>query len=88
MDENHEDMILAQAIEAATVNGYYCPYSFDIGWLHRMDIIFDHKFAKALWGDEPLHRIKLTEPLMENWGYHLQQMVIADDPIAYLGQNI
>jgi hypothetical protein len=27
-------------------------------------------------------------PKEENWQHHLQQMVIADDPIKYLGENI
>lgn len=48
--------------------------------------IFNHDFAKALWGDV------LTgydmDGLQEPWKFHLQQMVIADDPIAYLGENI
>lgn len=64
-------------------------------------IIFNHDFAKALWGEEPYSDNKTvnvslkggivtehkfsTEPA---WQYHLQQMVIAKDPIKYLGENI
>lgn len=51
------------------------------------DIIFNHDFAKALWGE--------THPIYDHipnhlkaWQYHLQQMVIAEDPIEYLGENI
>jgi hypothetical protein len=48
------------------------------------NIIFNHDFAKALWGDWPIgSRGKRPE-----WQYHLQQMVVADDPIKYLGENI
>lgn len=59
--------------------------------------IFNHDFAKALWGENDqayeLHipfgrdglHIKYVSP---KWQYHLQQMVIADDPIKYLGENI
>lgn len=65
-------------------------------------IIFNHDFAKALWGEEEW---KLVEG--EGWvqdkdevyisgiadvqpafRMHLQQMVIADDKIEYLGENI
>jgi hypothetical protein len=54
------------------------------------EIIFDHDFAKALWGDERLVIVGNTDwrtwPLM--WQQHLMQMVIADDPIKYLGENL
>lgn len=53
-------------------------------------IVFNHDFAKALWGD------KLPEQAgdyyyngpNENYLWHLQQMVIADDPVKYLGEHI
>lgn len=52
-------------------------------------IIYNHDFAKALWGEEvdvslALSGMDTTIP----WEYHLQQMVIANDPIEYLGANI
>lgn len=46
-------------------------------------IIFNHDFAKALWGEG--WNFDSTQP---NWEYHLQTMVIADNPIKYLGKNI
>lgn len=65
-------------------------------------LIFNHDFAKALWGEErdlkdvqytlelgdgevttPIYRLNI--PL---WRWHLQQMVIAEDPIKYLGDNL
>jgi hypothetical protein len=64
-------------------------------------IIFNHKFAKALWGDyessgDPYAvrdrggniQLNVPNPLNKGWKHHLQQMVIADDPIKYLGENI
>jgi hypothetical protein len=60
------------------------------------EVLFSHSFAKALWGEEEqayeLHipfgrdglNIKYVSP---KWQYHLQQMVIADDPIKYLEEN-
>lgn len=84
-------------------------------------IIFNHDFAKALWGEarditsykyylegeyfddktpEEYQEIVNTDeadnhweqyvPVYKNkgWKYHLMQMVIAEDPIKYLGENI
>jgi len=53
------------------------------GWHYA--VIFNHQFAKALWG-EP----KLKDSTDENlgWQHHLQMMVIADDAIEYLGKNL
>lgn len=55
-------------------------------------IIFNHDFAKALWGERKILRnvphgveVDTSHP---GWQYHLQQMVIADDPIKYLGDNL
>jgi hypothetical protein len=46
-------------------------------------IIFNHDFAKALWGEK-----KERGLFTFGWKFHLQQMVVADDPIAYLGEHI
>ncbi len=53
-------------------------------------MIFHHSFAKALWANEPGVRIYGDAPVVIQpaWSFHLQQMVIADDPIKYLGENI
>lgn len=51
------------------------------------ELIFNHSFCKALWGEQPT-RIPAYSDAMENWQFHLQKMVIADDPIKYLGENI
>lgn len=61
-------------------------------------IIFNHDFAKALWGEMPVHmgyRKKSFKPeeyelrdTLPMWQVALQQMVIADDPIKYLGANL
>lgn len=69
-------------------------------------IIFNHEFAKALWGGElatcydcmegghEVQHIKdedrfgVADWHMYYWQWHLQQMVIAEDPIKYLGDNI
>lgn len=78
------------------------------------DIIFNHQFAKALWGEEweevPIKQFNeaIAQDLRpydyrtegatvgnalhrtgnKGWERHLQAMVIADDPVKYLGDNI
>lgn len=55
-------------------------------------IIFNHNFAKALWGDNgtTIQGLKCSgdEGVVPYWAYNLQQMVIAENPIKYLGENI
>lgn len=53
------------------------------------ELIFNHDFAEALWGNESSvqdFRVKYNNSVP--WIYHLQQMVIAENPIKYLGENI
>lgn len=59
-------------------------------------IIFNHDFAKSLWGDRNIElgevetsdgSFHLTVPAPA-WKYHLQQMVISEDPIKYLGEHL
>lgn len=47
------------------------------------DLIFNHDFAKALWPNKVHDGLE-----RELWKGHLQNMVIAEDPIKYLGENI
>lgn len=68
--------------------------------LPAMMFIFTHDFAKALWGERNVTatyeavengKIVLTkDPSLQGkiWQHRLQQMVISDDPIEYLGENI
>lgn len=69
----------------------------DVNHINIIQLIFNHEFAKALWGEDertyelhiPFGRdgldIKYVSP---KWQYHLQQMVVADDPVIYLGDNL
>ena len=45
-------------------------------------IIFNHDFARALWGDATRDNGYM------DWEWHLQEMVIADDPIEYLSKHM
>lgn len=55
-------------------------------------LIFNHDFAKALWGDgNGGGYYKLNDPKRtprKLWEHMLQQMVIAEDPLAYLGEHL
>lgn len=55
-------------------------------------IIFDHSLAKTLWGEEEedtSYGHSLGAGVWKiRWKYHLQMMVVADDPIKYLGENL
>lgn len=46
--------------------------------------LFDHDFAKALWGSPD----GWSYDGLERWEYHLQEMAVADDPIKYLGEHL
>lgn len=37
-------------------------------------LVYNHDFCKALWG--------------EKWEHHIQQMVLAPDPVKYLSDNM
>lgn len=72
-------------------------YTYRQFQLPVMCVIFSHDFAKALWGEDNYVELfnkggfPTPEKMMEynaGWQYHLQNMVISDDPIAYLGANI
>lgn len=58
-------------------------------WSHTFSI-FDHDFAKALWGENfaifPYGNAKAIGNVA--WAYHLQEMVMADDPMKYLEEHI
>lgn len=63
-------------------------------------MILSHDFARSVWGDEIYAKVIWPHPdyefdtsatslvLTPLWQYHLQQMVISDDPIKYLGDHL
>jgi len=70
-------------------------HSFDLlGVGSFYELIFNHDFAKALWGGgvyANFYAGKHGDTIDFkglNWQGHLINMVIADDPIKYLGENI
>lgn len=99
--------ILEKAIQKAVDGGWNAPFASIetfLNWGGKLEqFIFNHDFAKALWGKErtclncgssqffsrETTCMGCSEPHPASaWQYHLQQMVIADDPIKYLGEHL
>jgi hypothetical protein len=94
--------ILTKAIEKAIANGWepstktmygfeYAKYGDGRVVVRVMDdlymgmYIFSHDFARALWGEWTMAGRNDGLP---HWKFHLQNMVIAEDPIKYLGEHL
>jgi len=72
----------------------------EINWQDAMEnlnnIIFSHEFAKAFWSEEPdIHsefwcseKNISFEGYIKLWQYHLQQMVLEEEPLDYLKKFI
>jgi hypothetical protein len=54
------------------------------------EILFDHQFAKAFWENDGDKFPYDDRPWEEQpaWQYHLQQMVLEEDPVKYLEKFI
>ena len=68
----------------------YEDYDIDVQYNYQA-IIFNHDFVKALWGDKDIHDLseRISSTISQayslyNWQYHLQKVVISDDPIDYM----
>lgn len=60
-------------------------------YFHPNLVIFNHSFAKALWGDTwPTEKYSNgnSKPMYAPWEHRLREMVIAADPIEYLGKHL
>ena len=47
--------------------------------LNLLEVIFNHEFAKYFFGFYPQKSISINV-----WKYHLQQMIIEEEPLKYL----
>ena len=89
--------ILKKAIEKAIKNGYKpMRFQLNVTCQNYFMIIFSHNFAKAFWGEESIYNEEgipksgYWDDCVTNndlvWQFHLQQMVLEEDPIKYLEQ--
>ena len=83
------EQILKKAIEKAAKNGFCKEAETLIEKFSTNDIIFSHDFAKAFWGERDM--ITAVEEgtwagakIQPFWQYHLQQMVLEEEPLLYL----
>ena len=96
----NKEKILKKAIEKAEKNGYPKELSKWLKSNSNLtdlmiysQFIFDHDFAKEFWGEDKQCNVKeyfegedkVSYELYE-WQYHLQQMVLEENPILYLEQ--
>lgn len=51
-------------------------------------IIFNHDFAKSIWGEEYMSGGDYYDPTLPAFEYHLQQAVINPRPINYIYESI
>ena len=95
-----DEEIIIKAIQQAVANGLTSEKAdIDLADSQDYEIIFNHDFAKAFWGEEYVDD-RLGESKNEwiertgsekNWGfhklryqYHLQQMILEKEPLKYL----
>lgn len=90
-----KEEILRKAIEKAQSNGWCEGMSSIILSTDTIQldvyytIIFNHKFARAFWGERKSDgNPEWTIPIVynEGWQYHLTQMVLEEDPLTYLAK--
>lgn len=95
------EQILKKAIEKAVKNGWKGIMGFNepqetFRWMFEEEdgrvsvssVIFSHDFAKAFWGEESVVVPKnfMEAKSVKSWQYHLQQMVLEENPVKYLEQ--
>jgi len=75
--------IIKQAIEKAKSNGWETDIiSRNEGF--EGDFIFSHDFAKAFWINSKCECGGRDDCFLEPWQYHLQQMVLEQEPLKYI----
>ena len=84
--------ILEKAVHKAIENGWDNS-SLSGDWEEDVNnyklFIYDHRFAKALWEGTQLNSLAGTYVHdIPEWKYRLQEMVVSEDPIQYLGEHI
>lgn len=89
---------LRNAVDIAVKNGWKKPPEVEWwDWDYVVErgewwpVIFRHDFAQKLWGDEPITESRVDELNYFHepaWKHQLRQMVVADNPLQYLGEHL
>lgn len=76
IEEGHKGLLVRFGYTTLSV-----PFDFE-------KIIFDKDFAKAFWGRNDAREVGYNKhgdkTFMLDWAYHLQQMVLEEEPLKYL----
>ena len=56
--------------------------------IRKYRVSYDYKATLTSGGGSSAKAHLMVVPALDEWQYHLQQMVISKDPIEYLGDNI
>ena len=101
MNKLTKEEVLIACFRKAVDNGYVYPLEYKTGGVLKNKryyrVIFDPTFCKALWGEpcilckkyitEHVQGVNLPEhEHVEGWQFHIQQMALAEDRIAYLAE--
>jgi hypothetical protein len=85
---------IEKAIKKAVKNGANEIYLSELYLKSIETLIFNHDFARALWGEEyekyesSIFFKKKSIGSFPNYQIHLGRMVLSRDPIKYLADNI
>jgi hypothetical protein len=80
--------------DGVQIIGHHARSSASFWFFPIKELLFDHRFAKSLWGEESScpggYHVTGGYCLDygHGWQYHLQMMVISDDPLKYLGEHM
>lgn len=90
--------IINKAIEKARSNGWDDSVSIDIFRTASIGLIFDHSFAKAIFGDSIVPFVECKDLFDHNrivavitmpaWQAELQRMVLQENPLVYLAKFV
>lgn len=87
-----DEEILIKAVKKAVANGLNSKNAgLDLADASTNDIIFNHEFAKAFWGEKKLDTLgwyPWMYPTIESWRYELSQMAMVKEPLKYLEQYL
>ncbi len=85
LNEDYPYFRLATKNEVRLTNGLKDKGSFKL-----FEIIFNHEFAKAFWGERQNERIENGRFYMPQlgWKHHLMMMVVDENPIDYMARYL
>lgn len=85
---NAKEIIIIEGVNVTRVDVYPIGLDYPSISVPYQCIIFSHDFAKAFWGVSENKVYKGYDDkgcyMQHEWEYHLQQMVLEEEPLKYL----